>query len=78
MSVKSNLNPIFLAKVKCFVSHFRISRVEYKSALCQGQASSALNAPSCACREMGEMNLEGSYWGGEGASLTTHGFHPNP
>ena len=39
----------------------------YKSALCQGQASCALNLPSCRIAEMGQMSLEGSYWGeGEG------------
>ena len=40
-----------------------ILRGVYKSALCQGQASCALNLPSCRCTEMGQMSLEGTYWG---------------
>ena len=35
------------------------SWVVFKLALCQGQVVSAFNVPSCTCREMPQMSLEG-------------------
>ena len=51
---------------------------EYISRLCQGQATCALNLPSCRCTEMGQMSLEGSYWGVGGDSLKHFGFVSQP
>ena len=48
------------------------------SALYQGQASCALNLPSCRCTEKGQMSLEGSYWGGGGIPFSILGLCPNP
>ena len=57
------LSVLYVCIVMCGV----ILRGVYKSALCQGQALCALNLPSCICTEMGQMSLEGTYWGkGEG------------
>ena len=56
-----------------------ILRGVYKSALCQGQASCALNLPSCRCTEMGQMSLEGTYWGKGGRDSLQHfGFATQP
>ena len=41
--------------------NFALYSGEYTSQICQGQASCALDLPSCRCTEMGQMSLEGSY-----------------
>ena len=44
----------------CVFANVLICRwLVFKSALCQGQLVSAFNVPSCTCRQMPQMSLEG-------------------
>ena len=47
----------------CLLIMSLFSWVVFKLALCKGQVVSAFNVPSCTCREMPQMSMEGLNWG---------------
>ena len=64
--------------VLCVYDVWGIYSGEYISQLYVRGRPRALNLPSCRCTEMGQMSLDGSYWGEGRDSLQHFGFVSQP